>query len=394
MKHLLFLIAFLLFPVVALAQTPVTLYVDTDCTNNGDGTLSTCAASPGAVGAYTSMENAANDIDTDYADLRSGGSNVTITVKFAGAAADTSQPIWTGVLTDSTHLISLVCDGAKSTGCRSTSDTTYSTARYRLETINYIGAIRVLIGHMSINRLQIKSACDHDCRGTGVTWEGLVGGILTVNSNWIWYAAPTTITTSGDASFGIDILNNEATGAKQLIAVNNIIYDFRDGGIRCNTNGSNGSSCILYNNTIADIPEDTDSHCILVDGYGTNDTLVAKNNLMQNCAGTDWDTDGTTWTSITTARNITEDASSPDASYGSKVVTFVNEGANDWHLDAADTSARNAAEDLSADGTYDFTIDFETQTRTVPWDVGADENITAPAMVDDLPVLHYAIGGA
>ena len=54
--------------------------------------------------------------------------------------------------------------------------------------------------------------------------------------------------------------------------------------------------------------------------------------------------------------------------------TFTFAGAGDYHLDAADEGALDFGDDLT---TYGFTTDIDGETRVAPWDIGADEYISA-----------------
>lgn len=51
--------------------------------------------------------------------------------------------------------------------------------------------------------------------------------------------------------------------------------------------------------------------------------------------------------------------------------TFVNAGAGDFHLDAADAGAKDFGTDLSGQ----FTDDIDGETRSGSWDIGADEHV-------------------
>jgi hypothetical protein len=53
--------------------------------------------------------------------------------------------------------------------------------------------------------------------------------------------------------------------------------------------------------------------------------------------------------------------------------TFVDADNDDFHLAAGDTTWKNAGTDLSAT----FTTDIDSETRTAPWDIGADQYIAS-----------------
>lgn len=89
--------------------------------------------------------------------------------------------------------------------------------------------------------------------------------------------------------------------------------------------------------------------------------LNAFNAASTNCASSD--------TSATMA-----------ASRISQTFTFVNAGADDFHLTAADAGAHTFGADLHAD-TYPFSVDIDSNTRLAPWDIGADQIPTSIAML-------------
>lgn len=60
--------------------------------------------------------------------------------------------------------------------------------------------------------------------------------------------------------------------------------------------------------------------------------------------------------------------------------TFVNEAGDDFHLQSSDTTWKGQGTDLS--GT--FTDDIDGQTRSAPWDIGADEYVSAGGV--DTPI--------
>ncbi|GAG34644.1 unnamed protein product, partial [marine sediment metagenome] len=128
----------------------------------------------------------------------------------------------------------------------------------------------------------------------------------------------------------------------------------------------------VYNNTFVK------NYCNIHNArVGETGTRIFKNNLCQdNSGGGDYSDTGGGFG--TTANNISEDATSPDASFRNKTVSFVDEDNDDFHLAGNDANARNAGEDLSAT----FTDDIDGQTRGYRgWDIGADETFTS-TMID------------
>ena len=72
------------------------------------------------------------------------------------------------------------------------------------------------------------------------------------------------------------------------------------------------------------------------DAASTSHTYIVKNNLIQGSINNDFQDDGGGFG--TTAKNISEDATSPDASYQSKDVhtnsVFLNYASDDYRLDS------------------------------------------------------------
>jgi len=150
---------------------------------------------------------------------------------------------------------------------------------------------------------------------------------------------------------------------------NNIIYDFNVNnaeGIYCN----NASATVyLYNNTLI--------NCRI--GYQQlAGTVVVKNCIAQSCP------DGFNGTFAGASDYNISDlaADAPGAnSQNSTTVTFAAPASYDFHLGAADATARDAGADLSADAALAFTEDIDRETRPYngTWDIGADESVPSSA---------------
>jgi len=165
---------------------------------------------------------------------------------------------------------------------------------------------------------------------------------------------------SGENSSGL-----RAESGMILRAWNNLIYDAGRpffGGIRFD-----GSEAYFYNNTI------------IGSYYGirssTSGSVRAKNNLVAPKAG------GTGYSGAFHASS-NYNASSDNTSTGgandrqNQTFSFVNAAAGDYHLAPSDTGARGFGTNLSADAALAFSDDIDGQARTVPWDLGSDENET------------------
>ena len=160
------------------------------------------------------------------------------------------------------------------------------------------------------------------------------------------------------SSSGIEVL---ALSGLNAIVKNNIVYDVGDGsgdgGFRF-FSAFNSSVITMYNNTIISCYEG-----IIQESSSGNDTLTFKNNLVQDSGNADFRDDGEGFG--TTAKNISEDATSPDASYRSKDLhtnsVFVNYASDNYKIDKDGDSTNLAiiddGEDLSAIFTDDINHD-------------------------------------
>jgi hypothetical protein len=149
---------------------------------------------------------------------------------------------------------------------------------------------------------------------------------------------------------------------------NNVIYDVGDPGYTAGIQTSAGTAYI-YNNTIVDI----------ISGFAirTGGRVVAKNNLTE-APGDDF------YGSFYPGSDF--NASSDDTAPGlnsrrDQTFAFVNRANRDLHLAAADEGARNHGLDLSGDPFLAITDDIDMDVRSGGWDIGADEEPTAPDTV-------------
>lgn len=357
MKKLFLLLLFLLCAQPAYAVTVVTRYVRTDCANNGDGTAASCAASGGAAGAYTSLDNALTDTTSDYPNLVS--SDVQLNIDCAGATADITDVNINGFTTDATRYVAIY------TTQLNRHDGKWNTSKYRLEAAGYDAVIRMNDQNIVIDGLQIyntKASAGGGTPGHGIVIETSDNSCVAVIKNTI-------------LKHGSDVTNQAAKGIADehggdtctIALINNIAYDWII-GITART--SSNDNVYVYNNTVID-SSDVDFDLRL---YGSGATLTLKNNLAQ-APGTGYSTDGSSGATYTHSNNLSEDTSSPDDTYDSSAVTFVNEAGDDFHLDSTDIYAKNNGTDLSA-AAQGFTTDIDGESRTMAWDIGADEYIS------------------
>lgn len=149
---------------------------------------------------------------------------------------------------------------------------------------------------------------------------------------------------------------------------NNVIYDVGDPGYTAGIQTGAGTAYV-YNNTIVDV----------ISGFAirTGGQVVAKNNLTE-APGDDF------YGSFYPGSDF--NASSDDTAPGfnshrDQTFAFVNRADRDFHLAAADEGARNHGMDLSSDPYLAIADDVDAQSRSGGWDIGADEEPSAPDTV-------------
>lgn len=267
------------------------------------------------------------------------------------AFEDTTKVSVSGWTTDATRYIKIY------TPTSERHDGKWDTSAYRLSLVSASSYVLLISsGYVRIEGLQLYQ---QSADAAGGVYLNTTGGEIQFSYNIL---RGTPATTTGRA-----MLSLSGSGPNGMVKIwNNLIYDGRN-GIHHNS-GDSGNTYIFYNNTLVDV---TFAGIRITDAIG-DVTLYLKNNLVQ---GTDINYNISSFTSLTTANNLSEDATSPDSSYRSKVVTFENEGADDFHLGSGDTEAKENGADLSSDPQLAFSDDIDGDTRSGTWDIGADEYV-------------------
>jgi hypothetical protein len=151
-------------------------------------------------------------------------------------------------------------------------------------------------------------------------------------------------------------------------------YNFVSNNILYENNYSNIGSGILFNTGVSYLYNNTVRGFLtgIIKSGGFDPVL--KNNIAN---GNTTDYSGSF--DASSANNISEDATSPNASFQNKAVSFLDETNKDFHLSQSDTYAKNTGGSLINDPYYAFTQDIDGNTRNLDsrgWDIGADEAAT------------------
>lgn len=265
------------------------------------------------------------------------------------AMEDTARVLFDGWTTDATRYIRVYTPASER------HDGKWNASKYRLNitTAAFFTATDFLELHTRVEGLQISVTPDGNGRiAVGMTGGCRIGGCVIRSL-------------AGSFSGQRGIVSDHSLG--HAYVYNNVIYsDSRSTGDGVSLSTGNFTyKPFVYNNTIHNFNVGLQRDA----GNG----VVAKNNLVQSCTTCY----GSTYDAAST-NNVSEDATSPNASLRNRSATFVDEASFDFHLASGDTAARDAGADLSADAALSFTTDIDGQTRSGTWDVGADEYV-APA---------------
>jgi hypothetical protein len=172
-------------------------------------------------------------------------------------------------------------------------------------------------------------------------------------------------TGTADSHIGINMIFWEGQTGTGYVW-NNIVYGFKIGlGMGMHVPASSDAKLYVYNNTVYDCK-------LAFDTYFNQTGTILKNNIAQSC------TDGfPSQNNVLSDYNISDLASdAPGAhSKNSATVIFVNAAGKNFHLSPSDTAAKDAGVDLSGDANLPFNTDIDGQTRTIPWDIGADQYV-------------------
>lgn len=317
MKRL--LLALLLLPQIALAATNETQYVSVGCTNNGDGTAASCAASGGAAGAFNSF----NNWEGQNRDLVTQDKNLTVVFNGTCEAGGKTLDGWT---MDATRALTI--EGM----CL---NDVYGRSFYNYESF------------VTFRGITIEKVASG---GKNTELFLSTGGTVVVEQSMFREATMTR-----DAGeFCVKMLG-------QSVFRNNFILGCKYHGLA--TDSKTDVSAKLYNNTI--VGATGNGLVVGLDSGHATAVIDLQNNLVTGSTTADYSINvgSATYTTLT---NISSDATSPQTGLRSKTITYV--GGGDYHLDAGETDAIDAGTTIGT-----FSDDYDGDTRSGAWDIGADE---------------------
>lgn len=299
----------------------------------------------GGGGDYSTLSAAESGEQAIRPDLVSNDEQLVFDCRTTGAA-DTTAVTIDGFTTDATRNIIVTAENDAHNG-------TWSTSAYRLELSNSARILFVSDNYCVFRLLQINNT-----HNSGKCYES---GTQSAGSTMLFdrCIAKTTSATKVGAGFW-------GSGTNPTFYLRNCLaYDFSgSGGTGIRVQGASNTSKV-YNCTV----ESCETGFV-----ATGNTPIIINCLAKNCT-TDF---SGTW-HANSNYNTDEDGTAPGANSQTGAATFVNEGADDFHLTSSDTVAFNLGTDLSADANNPVTIDVDGTARPqgAAFDIGFDEVVVA-----------------
>lgn len=374
--NIIFLTVFVLGQTVAYAAD-TTHFLNTDCANNGDGTLaSPCAASPGAAGPWKTCAQMVTGEVAAQPNLTTRGGNLIINA--VGAAVDGQCAVNGFTGQDSTHLFRLV-------GNRTL--TTWDTASYRISSSANGATLAALDPYIEFDKLQVENTGTGTGGYIAIDYTNAGGGLYGKVTNSVVRGADCN---EGGGGFCIGInLNPEANNSICIVS-NNFVYGPVSGNValRCSGNAGTGETIVAYANTIWGGNKGLSTH-----GGSSADAQYIKDNVIDATVTAYSLDESSAHTTTVTANNISDDTTSPDVAFRSKTCSFTNTstGTEDFSLQSGDTNCKNTGTSLTTDpdAKLNVTIDIVGTSRPqgVAVDIGAHELISAGALVSSLTTL-------
>ena len=327
----------------------VNLYVDTDL-----GTDDTSHGTSAGSGACKSLNYLINTSTKLPANLVTDGNSYVIHCK--GSAADTTN-VSISKTTDSSHYLTIQTDAADRFSGK------WDTSKYRLDLTSAANGIDIVAPYTNLIGIPVRlttntsflpvvnighsasvqmSYCYVEYVGSGVCpCLGLSGYYATGFRAWNSILVNRTTYSSTSASSAVIYMGDNSATAETLTFYNCTVI-----GTRWGINISPGS----------------------------NKVVVCKNVLVQSTLDA-FTIGSNAWTG--SDYNAANSAAATGGAHDrvSQTFTFVNAGAGDYHLDAADAGARTYG--VTDPGSGLFSDDIDGQTRSAPWDIGADQYVAA-----------------
>ncbi|MFC1611103.1 hypothetical protein ACFL6C_09095 [Myxococcota bacterium] len=269
-----------------------------------------------------------------------------------GDAQENDAPTISGWVTSPEYYLRIYTPVSQSeVGVSQRHNGAWSSNAYRIRTTAYETKLLVAVSYVHIVGLQVDTAG----AGTGIHLSAAGPHDMTIAHN---------IIRGGDQANKYGMEQRSAVSASSITRIhNNIIYDFVGGssyGVFLRTDNSTN---YVYNNTVVDC----DRGFVFWDAM----TVIAKNNLSYG-NGDNWE--GSFHSSSTNNLSGPNQGGAPgDNPVNSASVAFADPAGNDFHLGPVPSDAHGGGVDLSSDPDLPIRTDIDGQTRTAPWDIGADE---------------------
>ena len=337
--------------------TVITRYVNTN-SSGGDGTTN---ATSGGTAAYATLSAAITDILADYPDFVT--SDVQVSLLCGGTSADTGGfPSTFNATCDSTRYLHIQPNGS---GQRA-SASGYQTDRYRFEATLAVYRGWVLQSHGTIvEGLQWKITRTYAASDDGGLLELFTLYSATKRAQVVHGNRIEVICNTASAA-AFDVINSKGDDMSDGCYNNLVLISGSEvGTIRGLSNGSSNAGGFWYNNTVAGAGTG------FVGSTGGGKTK-AINNAAVSCTTGYTTSANFTASSNNASTNSTPPGTSPQSSV---TVAYVNTGTGDYRTASGDTGLRDVGTDLSAAGTYPFSVDIENVTRSGTWDIGAYEYV-------------------
>jgi len=348
-------------------------YVNTAGTvGSQDGTTNTPGSSGTAAYATLAQAEAAlrqtlTGVTCDVADV-DGNAQIALDIRCTGTSTDTTVVTFTNAswVTDATHRIQVRLNPNDTAA-----GPKWDTSIYRLVVSAAYGT-----GSLSVGKALDIDFVNLQVENTNTITNSPQALVL---GNFVWNVRIVggfyrCTSTTGTWDEGCTI-RTDATGAlslrmRNVTAVNAEGTAFNGEGYTTTVANALLYNCTLVNRSVTSRTKGVarlDSY----DSGGSNRRF--KNLLIQGPGTTSYQASSPT----ETATILTQDASSPTVGLRSLTTTFVDAANWDYHLAAADATAKDVGTSLAADATWPFSTDGDGVARAGTWDVGADEYAAA-----------------